>query len=89
MQLVVGLGAAGGVEGIGFDDIRTSVQIGTVNLADDIGLSQGQQIVVARQFMGMVIEAVAAKISIRQLFGLDHSSHGAVQQQNPLSERLS
>jgi hypothetical protein len=65
-EVVVGLRDAGRVEGVGFDDVRASRQILGVDRADQIGLGQQQQVVVALQVVRMRGEAAAAVIRLLQ-----------------------
>src|SRR5690606_15337150 len=64
LQLVVCLGDRCRVEGVGLDDIRPGLQIGPVNVTDNTRLGQGQQVVVAPQVLGAVLEALAPEIRL-------------------------
>jgi hypothetical protein len=77
-QTVVGLGNAGRVEGVGFDDVGAGLQIVTVNCLDDLRPGEQQQVVVAFQIVRMVGETAAAIIGLLQRVTLDHGAHGAV-----------
>jgi hypothetical protein len=53
-----------------------------VNRADQIGLGQHQEVVVAFQVVGMRGEAATAVIRLLQPMTLDHRAHGAVENEN-------
>ncbi len=54
--------------------------------ADDVGLGQHQQVVVALQVAGPVGEAVAAEVGLAQPVLLDHRPHRAVEDQDTLGQ---
>jgi hypothetical protein len=49
-----------------------------VNIVDDFGLSNAEQIVIAFQILGMLEEFLAAEIGFFQLVPLDHRPHSTV-----------
>jgi len=55
-----------------------------VDVADQFGLRQDEQVVVAPQRMGMVGKARAAEVFFREAMALDHRAHRPVEDQNPL-----
>ena len=59
LGLIVGLGDAGGGEGVGFNHIGASTQVGSVDLLNDVWLCQHKKIIVALQGLGVVGEARA------------------------------
>ncbi len=81
-QVIIGLGHGGRIEGVGLDDIGAGVQVGAVNVADDLRLCQRQQVVVALQVGVMIREARAAVVGLFQLVTLDHGAHGTIQDQD-------
>ena len=81
---IIGLGDGLRVEGVGLDDVGAGLQIGVVDLADDVRLGQHKQIVVALQIVAMVLEARAPIARLVQLIALDHGAHGAVEDQDAL-----
>ncbi len=84
LQVVVGLGDAGAVEGVGLDDVSAGPQVVQMDLLDDVGASQGEQIVVALQRAGMIPEAGTAEVVFPQLVALDHRSHCPIEHQDAL-----
>ena len=87
-QAVILLAGEVGVEGIGFDEIRAGLEILPADVPNDLGLGQGEKIVIALEVALMIAEALAAKIILSQLEALDHHAPGAVEQQKPLSRFL-
>ncbi len=100
-EVVVGLADRRGVEGVGLDQIRARFQVGGVDVGDDLRPGQQQQIVVALQVMAfrccviaagamqMVVaigEALATVIVFLQAMALDHRTHRAVDDQDPLAQ---
>ena len=82
------LGDSGGAEGVGLDDIRTGLEVGLVDVADDLRLGERQQIVVALQVARPVLEAFPPVAVLVQLVALDHGPHGPVQDQDAFFEQL-
>ena len=65
LQTVVCLGDRGRAEGVGLDDIRASLQILLVDVLNHIRTSQSEQIVVALQGLGVVLELLACVLGFR------------------------
>ena len=85
-QIVVALGHRSGAEGVGLDHVGAGRQVLLVDLADDVGPHQRQQLVVALEVLVMVLEAIAAEVGLGQLVALDHGAHRAVQDQDALAQ---
>src|SRR5690606_38300373 len=83
---VVGLGYAGRVEGVGFDDVGAGVEIGPFDAGNDLGPAENQQCVVAFEIPVPVDAALAAECRFAQLEDLDHGAHAAVESQNALAQ---
>ena len=81
-------GDRGGIESIGLQNIRARVKIGGVDIADDFGLGQRQQVVVALEIGSPILETLAAIIRLLQLITLDHGAHRAIQNQDALGEQF-
>ena len=58
-----------------------------VDLGDDVGPRQHEQVVVAAQIARMRREALAAEIGLGQLVALDHRPHRAVEHEDALREQ--
>ena len=54
--------------------------------ADDVGPRQHEHVAVPAQILGVILEALAAEVRLRQLVALDHRAHGAVEDQHALLE---
>ena len=65
----------------------TSREILGVDVPDDLGLGEAEQIVVALQFPGPIGEALAAILSFVELMPLNHGAHGTVQQQDAFPQQ--
>ncbi len=82
LLLVVGQRDGRRVEGVGLDNVRAGLQVGLVDVADDLRLGQRQQVVVALQVARPVLEAFPPVAVLVQLVALDHGAHGTVQDQD-------
>ena len=51
-----------GAESVGFDDIRSGLQVGKMDLPDHLRPGEGEEVVVAFQITGMIGKAITAKI---------------------------
>ncbi|CAJ1779925.1 hypothetical protein LMCDFJHI_02900 [Aeromonas salmonicida] len=85
-HLVIGHGDASGVEGVGFEDVGPGGTILIVDLANDPGPGQHQQVVVALDVGMPVGKPLTAIIRLAQLVALDHGAHGPVDDQDPFLE---
>ncbi len=54
--------------------------------ADDVGTRQHEHIAVPAQVLGVIFEALAAEIRLRQLVALDHRAHRTVEDEHALLE---
>ncbi len=59
-----------------------------MDLADDLGLAEHQQIVVALEIVGVVLEALAAIAGLVKLVALNHGAHGAIENEDALARLL-
>ena len=57
-----------------------------MDVEDDVGPRQHEQVVVALQIARMVREALAAEIGLSELVALDHRPHRAVENQKAFGE---
>ncbi len=86
LHAIVGLGNLRGVEGVGFEDVGASVQVGLFDGRDDIGAAQQEQVVVAFHIAWPIGKARATIVVFLQPVALDHSTHAAVEDQDALLE---
>ena len=87
LELVVGLRNRGGVEGVRFDQVGAGGEIRGVNLLDDVGAREAEQVVVALEIVRMSGETFAAEVGLRQVVALDHRAHRAVEDHEPGGEQ--
>jgi hypothetical protein len=85
-HLVVFLRDGGRAEGVGLDQVGTGREVGLVDVADDVGPRQRQQLVVALDVALEVLEALAAVLLLGELEALDHRAHRAVEDGDALCE---
>jgi hypothetical protein len=71
-----------GAERIGFYDVRAGSEVLAVNLGDVGGASETENVAEPAQVLVVRGETIAADIGLRQLEGLDHRAHRAVENQN-------
>src|SRR5690606_22971784 len=69
------------------DDIGPGLKVLAVDLIDDVGPHQRQQLVVALEVLAMFGETLPAEVGFAELVSLDHGAHGAVQDQDALLQQ--
>src|SRR6267142_1394288 len=84
---VVGLRNRAGVERVGFNDVRASLQIGAMDPGNDLRFRQHQNVIVTLEIAAMRSEALTAEGSLVQLMLLDHGAHGTIEQYDTLLQR--
>ncbi len=84
-EAVIGLGAFGRGEGVGFEEVDAGGEILVADVADDVGARQGEEVVVALELAAVVAEACPAEIVLGQLEALDQHAPGTVEQENALA----
>src|SRR6185503_393315 len=70
------------------DDVRARLEIGVVNLADDVGTREHQEVVVALEVVRMIAQPLAAKLRLCQPITLNHRPHRAIEQEDAPGEQL-
>ena len=86
LQPVVGQRHGVGVERVGGDDVRPGGEVFFVDLADDAGLRQRQQVVAPFELLRVVAEQLAAVVRLGESVALHHRAESAVQQQDAAFE---
>ena len=86
LHAVVGQRDRVGVEGVGLDDVGAGLEVLAVDAGDDLGLRQGQQVVVALHVARPVGEALTAVAGLVGPVPLDGGAHRAVDDHDPLAE---
>jgi len=74
------------VEGVGLEDVGAGVEVGAVDVPDDGRLGDDEQVVVALELPGVILEAFAAVVLLLQLELLDHGAHRAVEVDDALAQ---
>ena len=87
LKPVVRLRDGVGVEGVCFDDVRTGLQIGVVNLPDRLRAGQTEHVVVSPELLFQGLKARAPEIALGQALFLKHCPHRPVKDQDPFAER--
>ncbi len=58
-----------------------------MDLGDDAGTRERQEIVVAAEILGVGAQPLAPEVRLIQGVGLDHRPHGAIEDEDALRER--
>ncbi len=66
------------VERVGLDDVGARLEEAAVDVGDDIGLGEAEEIAVALEVLVMILEALAAEIGLGELELLQGGAHRAV-----------
>ena len=67
-----------GVEGIGLYDIGAGLEVLAVDIENDLGLGENQEVVIAFEIRFPVFKAIAPVIRFRQFMPLNHGSHSPI-----------
>lgn len=84
VQVIVGHGDGGAVERVGFNDVSAGLQVGSVDLCNDVGPGDHKQVVVALELSVVALVAVTAEVSLLQLILLDRGAHRAIDEDDAL-----
>src|SRR5262249_12888824 len=79
---------AGGREGVGLDDVGPGLEVGVVDLDDDLGLGEDEDVGVSLEIVRVVGEPGAAEVRLGQPVALHHGAHGAVEDEDALLQEL-
>ena len=88
VQLVIKLRDHRGVERVRFDDVRPSLEVLHVDLLHNVGAGDHQDVVVALQVVGVVLEPLAPEVFFLELVRLHRGAHGAVDDHDPFLHDL-
>ncbi len=86
-QSIIALRYEVDVERIGFDDVGTGFEVGSVNFFNDVRLGENQQIIVALERHRVRRKTLTAKIFFGEFIALNHRSHRAVKDQNSFAQK--
>jgi hypothetical protein len=88
LEAVVGLTDARRREGVRGRDVGAGREVRAVDVEDEVGPRQVEQVGVAADVAGMVAEALAAVVGLVQAEPLEHRPPGAVENDDPLRQQL-
>jgi hypothetical protein len=83
-QVIVRLRYGGAAKRIGFNDVSARFEVLAVYFGDDIRPYEVEDLVIALEIGTMPRETRAAKVSLGELFRLDHGAHGAIDDKDTL-----
>ncbi len=89
LQAVVGLRDGGSREGVGLDEVGAGGEVLGVDVGDDVGPGQYQQVAVALEFDRVVGKARPPVVGGVELAPLDHGAHRAVQHEDAAGDEIS
>ena len=73
-----------GVEGVGLDDVGAGLEVGAVDVLDELGLGQDQHLGAVLERLGVAAEARAAVVLLGRVAGVDQRAHRAVEDEDAL-----
>ncbi len=88
LQAILGHRDGGGVKGVGLNDVCAGIQILPVDILNYRRLGDIQDVVAQTQVSLVARELLAAIVGFRQIMGLDHRAHGAVNNDNAAFQRV-
>ena len=74
-----GLGEDGSGEGVGFADVGSGLVKALVDVADDIGTGEGEDVAVIEEVFMVVLEAVATGILFSKFVAANGGAHGSIE----------
>src|SRR5207244_6802530 len=83
---VVGLANGGRREGVRGGDVGARLEVGAVDLADELGPRQVEQVGIALDVSRVVAETLAAKLLLGEALSLQQHAPGTVEYDDPLVE---
>ncbi len=75
----LGLGERSAREGVGFADVGTGFIEALVNVADDIGAGEGEDVAIVEEILGVVFEAVSAGVGLAEFVATNGGAHGSIE----------
>jgi hypothetical protein len=88
LHFVIGHGERVGVECVGLDDVGAGLEVLAVKACDDIWSGENEQVVVAFEVPGMILESLSPVSGLVQLVGLDHGPHRPVEDHDPFLQQF-
>jgi len=87
LKVVVGLRDRVAAEGVGLDDVAAGSEVLVVDLPDDVGAGEDQELVVALHVVPVLAKALAAVVRFAELATLDHRAHCAVEDEDATGQQ--
>ena len=85
-HVIVSQGDGLSIEGVGFDNVGPSFEVGQMNVTNHLRASQIQQVVVALEILTPISKALSPEIGLLQLAHLDHGAHRTIQKDDAFLE---
>mmetsp|Transcript_27172 Transcript_27172/g.52686 ORF Transcript_27172/g.52686 Transcript_27172/m.52686 type:complete len:264 (+) Transcript_27172:3289-4080(+) len=86
LHFIVGLGDRCAVERVCLADIGARTKILLVDLGDDVGAGEHEDVVVALQRRSVALEPFSTEILLLKLVALNHRAHGSIENRNTALE---
>ena len=77
---------AGAGEGVGLDDVRARDEEALVDVADDIGPREREDVAVVLEILRRVLEALTARVRLGQAVAADGRAHGPVDDEDAFAQ---
>ena len=74
-----------GPKGVGFDDVGTGLEEAAVDVLDDVGAGDGEDIAVVEEVFFVREEARASGVGFREAVAADGGAHSAINDENALA----
>ena len=88
LERVVGLPDRGRGEGVRGGDVRAGREVGAMDLGDDVGVREVEQVGIAPDVVRVVGEALAAPFLLGDPAALEQHAPGSVEHDDPLVEKV-
>ena len=82
LHVIISHGNGGTTEGVGLDNVRTGLKVLDVNLPNNVGAGQRQQVVVPFYIMWKIGKTRSPIVGFGEIMALDHGAHCTVENQN-------
>jgi hypothetical protein len=83
----VAQGNARGSESVRFDDIGARFEEPAMNVADELGLCEGEEISAIEHVLAGIPESIGTDVPLRHPVGANGRAHGAIEDGDPFFEQ--